>query len=45
MGELLAFMFMINLVMAMTVLPAISVVLERLFPRRGPVRLPGILQH
>jgi len=45
MGELLAFMFMINLVMAMTVLPAIAVVLEMIFPRRGPVRVPGIMQH
>lgn len=45
MGKLLAFMFMINLVMAMTALPAFSVVLERVFPRRGPVRVPGILHH
>jgi len=45
MGKLLAFMFIVNLVMAMTVLPALAVVLERLFPRRGPVRVPGILYH
>lgn len=45
MGKLLAFMFMINLVMAMTALPAFAVVLEKLFPRRGPVYLPGALQH
>lgn len=45
MGKLLAFMFMVNLIMAMTALPAFAVVLERLFPRRGPVRVPGILQH
>lgn len=45
MGKLLAFMFMVNLVMAMTALPAFAVVLERIFPRRGPVRAPGILQH
>ena len=45
MGKLLAFMFMVNLIMAMTALPAFAVVLERLFPRRGPVRLPGILKH
>ncbi len=45
MGKLLAFMFLINLVMAMTALPACAVVLERLFPRKGPVRLPGILNH
>ncbi|MEW5887519.1 MAG: efflux RND transporter permease subunit [Pseudomonadota bacterium] len=45
MGKLLAFMFMVNLVMAMTALPALAVWLERLFPRRGPVRAPGILEH
>lgn len=45
MGKLLAFMFMVNLVMAMTALPAFAVVFERLFPRRGPVRAPGFLQH
>lgn len=45
MGKLLAFMFMVNLIMAMTALPALAVVLERLFPRKGPVRVPGILQH
>ncbi|HWU69271.1 MAG TPA: efflux RND transporter permease subunit, partial [Stenotrophobium sp.] len=41
MGKLLAFMFMVNMVMAMTALPAFAVVLERLFPRKGPVRVPG----
>jgi predicted RND superfamily exporter protein len=45
MGKLLAFMFIINLVMAMTALPALAVVLERLFPRRRPVHIPGMLQH
>jgi len=45
MGKLLSFMFMVNLVMAMTALPAIAVVLERIFPRRGPVRVSAILQH
>jgi len=45
MGKLLAFMFLVNLVMAMTVLPALAVVLERLFPRTSPVRVPGILYH
>jgi predicted RND superfamily exporter protein len=45
MGKLLAFMFMVNLVMAMTALPALAVVLEKLVPRRGVVRVPGILQH
>ena len=41
MGKLLAFMFMVNMVMAMTALPAFAVWLERLFPRKGPVRAPG----
>ncbi len=45
MGKLLAFMFMVNLVMALTALPALAVWLERLFPRRGPVWAPGILDH
>jgi predicted RND superfamily exporter protein len=45
MGKLLAFMFMINMVMAMTALPAFAVWLERLFPRRKPVQAPGILAH
>ncbi|WP_041656043.1 RND family transporter [Azoarcus sp. KH32C] len=45
MGKLLAFMFMVNMVMAMTALPALAVWLERLFPRRGAVRAPGILAH
>jgi predicted RND superfamily exporter protein len=45
MGKLLAFMFIVNLVMAMTALPAIAVVLERWFPRRKPVRAPGLLTH
>ena len=41
MGKLLAFMFMVNMVMAMTALPACAVWLDRLFPRKGPVRAPG----
>ncbi|SFV14998.1 efflux RND transporter permease subunit [Pseudoduganella namucuonensis] len=45
MGKLLAFMFIVNLVMAMTALPAFAVLLERLFPRRGPVKLSAALQH
>ena len=45
MGKLLAFMFIINLVMAMTALPALAVVLEGIFPRRRPVHIPGVLQH
>jgi len=45
MGKLLAFMFIINLVMAMTALPALAVVLDRVFPRTKPVHIPGVLQH
>ena len=45
MGKLLAFMFMINMVMAMTVLPAFAVWLDRLFPRRRGVRAAGLLRH
>ncbi|QCP51688.1 RND family transporter [Trinickia violacea] len=45
MGKLLAFMFIVNLVMAMTALPALAVLLERVFPRRKPVRAPGVLSH
>lgn len=45
MGKLLAFMFLVNMVMAMTALPAIAVWLEKLFPRRGPVRATGLEHH
>jgi len=45
MGKLLAFMFMVNMVMAMTVLPAFAVWLDRVFPRRGPMRKLGALAH
>jgi predicted RND superfamily exporter protein len=45
MGKLLAFMFMVNMVMAMTALPAVVVWLETLFPRRRPVRAPGLQGH
>ena len=45
MGKLLALMFIVNLVMAMTALPALAVHLERLFPRRRPVRVPGLVAH
>lgn len=45
MGKLLTFMFMVNMLMAITALPAFAVVLERLFPRRGPVRVPGLMNH
>jgi uncharacterized protein len=45
MGKLLAFMFMVNMVMAMTALPAVAVWLERLFPRKKAVRATGLQQH
>lgn len=45
MGKLLAFMFMVNLVMAMTALPAFAVILEKVFPRKGPVVMSRALQH
>lgn len=45
MGKLLAFMFVVNMVLAMTALPALAVVLEKIFPRRGPVHVPGIVHH
>jgi len=38
MGLLLTFMFMVNMIMAITVLPALAVVLDMIFPRRAPVR-------
>ena len=40
MGLLLAFMFMINMVMAITLLPALAVVIDTLVPRRGTVHRP-----
>ncbi len=45
MGKLLAFMFMVNMIMAMTALPAVAVWLERLFPRKTPVRATGLQHH
>ena len=45
MGKLLALMFIVNLAMAMTALPALAVHLERIFPRRRPVRVPGLVAH
>lgn len=45
MGKLLAFMFIVNMVMAMTVLPAFAVWLEQVFPRKRPVRMIGALMH
>jgi len=45
MGKLLAFMFMVNMVMAMTALPALALWLEKIFPRRTPVRALGVITH
>ena len=46
MGLLLTFMFMINMIMAVTVLPALAVVLEMLMPRKTPPSAPsGALAH
>lgn len=42
MGQLLTFMFMVNMIMAITLLPAIAVLLDTLIPRKGPVRAPVI---
>ena len=44
MGLLLTFMFMVNMLMAMTFLPALAVMLDVLIPRRRPVRAP-MLSH
>ncbi|MFM2066237.1 MAG: hypothetical protein RLZZ584_1146 [Pseudomonadota bacterium] len=40
MGLLLAFMFMLNMIMAITLLPALAVVIDTVIPRRGPVHKP-----
>ncbi|CAL94870.1 efflux RND transporter permease subunit [Azoarcus olearius] len=40
MGMLLTFMFMMNMLMAITLLPALAVTIDMLIPRRGPVRAP-----
>jgi predicted RND superfamily exporter protein len=46
MGLLLTFMFMINMIMAVTVLPALAVVLEMIVPRKNPPKAPsGALAH
>ncbi|QTD30694.1 efflux RND transporter permease subunit [Pseudomonas fluorescens] len=42
MGKLLAFMFMVNMFMAMTVLPALAVWLEQVFPRKRPLRMSAM---
>ncbi|HEX6136076.1 MAG TPA: efflux RND transporter permease subunit, partial [Casimicrobiaceae bacterium] len=44
MGLLLTFMFMVNMLMAMTLLPALAVTIDVLIPRRRPVRVP-LLSH
>jgi len=40
MGLLLTFMFLVNMVMAVTMLPALAVVIDLLIPRRRRVRAP-----
>ena len=40
MGLLLAFMFMLNMLMAITLLPAIAVMIDKFVQRRGPVHRP-----
>jgi hypothetical protein len=45
MGKLLAFMFLVNLIMAMTALPAIAVILDRILPRKSPVHVSELLSH
>ncbi|HQU50227.1 MAG TPA: efflux RND transporter permease subunit [Casimicrobiaceae bacterium] len=44
MGLLLTFMFMVNMLMAITLLPALAVMIDKLIPRRRPVRAP-LLSH
>jgi len=44
MGLLLTFMFMVNMLMAITMLPALAVMIDVLIPRRRPVRTP-LLSH
>jgi hypothetical protein len=45
MGKLLAFMFIVNLIMALTALPALAVVLEKILPRKSRVHVSGIMSH
>jgi len=45
MGKLLAFMFIVNLIMAMTALPAVAVVLEMILPRKKRVHVSEIMSH
>ncbi len=43
MGLLLTFMFMVNMIMAITLLPALAVTIDVLVPRRRPVRAPFLV--
>jgi predicted RND superfamily exporter protein len=43
MGMLLTFMFMVNMVMAITLLPALAVMIDVLLPRRRPVHAPFLV--
>jgi predicted RND superfamily exporter protein len=43
MGLLLTFMFMVNMLMAITLLPALAVMIDVLVPRRRPVRAPFLV--
>ncbi|HET9596232.1 MAG TPA: MMPL family transporter [Anaeromyxobacteraceae bacterium] len=45
MGKLLAFMFIVNLVMALTALPALAVVLEKVLPRKRRAHVPSLMTH
>jgi len=40
MGLLLTFMFMVNMLMAITLLPSLAVMIDVLIPRTRPVRAP-----
>ena len=37
--------FIVNLIMAMTALPAFAVMLEKLFPRKKPIKANSMLNH
>jgi predicted RND superfamily exporter protein len=43
MGLLLTFMFMVNMLMAITLLPSLAVMIDALVPRRRPVRSPFLV--
>jgi predicted RND superfamily exporter protein len=42
MGLLLTFMFMINMIMAVTLLPALAVMIDSAVPRRRRIRRPSL---